>query len=197
MVPIDFKRFRNLSFHTSFQKSSIDWPQQPPTEKVLNFNMIFHDSTKKFFFWKHGNKVEFKNLDDSEVLVSDFPDLAASVTSTASTTSVASMTLQLISSNKLLVLKVGTSLAPKWPIMVSFCGMYHQKSKFSLISTVEASQCYFFENWLMKLKCPNLQKPKNSKNVDPSTPQNHSVSLVSIWDTLYNQSFPRRLCITQ
>ena len=28
-MPIDFKRFRNLSFHTSFQKSSIDWPQQP------------------------------------------------------------------------------------------------------------------------------------------------------------------------
>ena len=22
--------------------------QQPPTEKVLNFNMIFHDSTKKY-----------------------------------------------------------------------------------------------------------------------------------------------------
>ena len=34
---------------TSFQKSIIGWPQQPPTEKVLNFNMIFHDSTKTFF----------------------------------------------------------------------------------------------------------------------------------------------------
>jgi hypothetical protein len=49
----------------------------------------------KFFFSKYQNKVEFKNLDDSEVLSSDFPDLrisAASVISTASTTSVASMT---------------------------------------------------------------------------------------------------------
>ena len=33
-----------------FQKSNIDWPQQPPTEKVLEFNIIFHDSTPPFFF---------------------------------------------------------------------------------------------------------------------------------------------------
>ena len=80
---------------TSFQKSSIGWPQQPPTEKVLKFNMIFHDYTPIFFFSKHKNKAEFKCLDDSEVLSSDFPDLrtsAASVISAASTTSVASMT---------------------------------------------------------------------------------------------------------
>ena len=30
---------------TSFQKSNIRWPQQPPTEKLLKFNQIFHDST--------------------------------------------------------------------------------------------------------------------------------------------------------
>jgi hypothetical protein len=36
---------------TSFQKISIGWPQQPPTEKVLKFNLIFHDSTpQKYFF---------------------------------------------------------------------------------------------------------------------------------------------------
>ena len=35
---------------TSFQKSNIGWPQQPLTKKVLNFNMIFHDHTKKYFF---------------------------------------------------------------------------------------------------------------------------------------------------
>ena len=36
---------------TIFQKNDISWPQQPPTEKVLEFNMIFHDSTpqKRFF----------------------------------------------------------------------------------------------------------------------------------------------------
>ena len=35
---------------TSFQKSNISWPQQPPTKKVVNFNMIFHESTKSIFF---------------------------------------------------------------------------------------------------------------------------------------------------
>ena len=53
---------------TSFQKNNIGWPQQPPTEKVLKFNMMFHDSTNRFFFSKHQNKAEFKNLYDSKVL---------------------------------------------------------------------------------------------------------------------------------
>ena len=34
---------------TSFQKNYIGWPQQPSTEKVLKFIMIFHDSTQIFF----------------------------------------------------------------------------------------------------------------------------------------------------
>ena len=55
---------------TSFQKNYIRWPQQPPTEKVLKFNMILQ---KKTFFQKHKNKAELKCLDDSEVLSSDFP----------------------------------------------------------------------------------------------------------------------------
>ena len=32
------------------KKNDIGWPQQPPTEKVLKFNMIFHDSTQKKTF---------------------------------------------------------------------------------------------------------------------------------------------------
>ena len=51
------------------------WPQQPPTEKVLKFKIIFHDSTKKLSFSKHQCKAELNNLDDSEVLSSDFPGL--------------------------------------------------------------------------------------------------------------------------
>ena len=57
---------------------------------------------------------------------------------------------------------VSSSLAPKWPILVHFCGMDHQKSFFLLIlapfvwEAVEASQYYFFENWLIKTKCHNL-----------------------------------------
>jgi hypothetical protein len=80
---------------TSLKKNDIGWPQQPPTEKVLKFNMIFHDYTQKTFFSKHKNKDEFKCLDDSEVLGSDFSELktsAASMTSVASTASMASMT---------------------------------------------------------------------------------------------------------
>jgi hypothetical protein len=79
----------------SFQKNDIGWPQQPPTEKVLKFNMIFHDSTPKNFFSKHENKAKFKCLDDSEVLSSDLLGLktsAVSMTSVASTASMASMT---------------------------------------------------------------------------------------------------------
>ena len=80
---------------TSFQKSSISWPQQPPTENVLKFNVILLDSTQNFFFSKHPNKAEFNDKDDSEVLRSNFTDLrtsAASMTSTTSTTSMSSMT---------------------------------------------------------------------------------------------------------
>ena len=66
---------------TIFQKNDISWPQQPPTEKVLEFNMIFHDSTPKNIFSKHENKAEFKCLDDFEVLNSDFPALKTSATS--------------------------------------------------------------------------------------------------------------------
>ena len=79
---------------TIFQKIDIGWPQQPPTKNMLKFNMIFYDSTK-FFFSKRQNKAEFRCLDDSEVLGSDFPCLetsAASMTSMASTASMASMT---------------------------------------------------------------------------------------------------------
>jgi hypothetical protein len=57
--------------------------------------MIFHDPTQKNFFSKHKNKAEFKCLNDSEVLRSDFSGLkpsAASMTSLTSTASLASMT---------------------------------------------------------------------------------------------------------
>ena len=63
---------------------------------MLKFNMMFHDSTPKNSFSKHKNKAEFKCLDDSEVLSSDFTGMKtslASVTSMASTASMASMTL--------------------------------------------------------------------------------------------------------
>ena len=45
------------------------------------------------------------------------------------------------------------------------CGKNHQKSNYLLIlaifvsEAVEACCCHFFENWLIKLKCPLLLKP--------------------------------------
>ena len=60
---------------TSFQKNEIGWPQQPLTEMVLKFNMIFYDSTPKNVFSNHKYKAEFKCLDDSEVLSNDFQAL--------------------------------------------------------------------------------------------------------------------------
>ena len=40
---------------TCFQKSNIGWPHQPPTEKLLKYSLIFHDSIEKLFFSKHQN----------------------------------------------------------------------------------------------------------------------------------------------
>ena len=94
-VVLRFGSLDILVSSTSFQKSNIDWSQQPPTKKMLKFNLMFPDSTKKVFLSKYQNKVEFKNLDDTEVLSNDFLGLrtsAVSMTCTASTTSLASMT---------------------------------------------------------------------------------------------------------
>ena len=49
---------------TSFQKSNIGWPQQPPTEKLLKLNLIFHDSTKKLFFSKHQNNIKISCIQE-------------------------------------------------------------------------------------------------------------------------------------
>ena len=76
--------------------------------------MIFHDSTKKSLFSKLQNKAEFENLDDFEVLSSDFPGLrtsavsmasTASMTSVASTASMASMTSTALFHQKTFILK--------------------------------------------------------------------------------------------
>ena len=100
-----------MSFINQFsKKNSIGWPQQPPTEKVLKFNGIFRDSTQNFFFSKHPNKAEFNDMDDFEVLSSDFPGLR---TSAASMTSTASMAFKASFYEKIMLLIVGYPLATK------------------------------------------------------------------------------------
>ena len=46
-----------LSFIKKNKKSNIGWPQQPLTEKMLKFNMIFYDTVKTFLFSNHQNQV--------------------------------------------------------------------------------------------------------------------------------------------
>ena len=134
---------------------------QPVFKKVLSaglnslqhkrlpiFNLIFHDSNKKYLFPKDQNKAKSRNLDDSAVISSDFPGLrtfATSMTSTASTASVASMTstasfhscsfcLENLAKNSgsfcyknLLFHKVKHSL--KWSSGVPYCSLLKPMSK--------------------------------------------------------------------
>ena len=60
---------------------------------------------------------------------------------------------------------------------------YHVELLHNLSEAVEASQCYFSENKLKKLKYPKLLKPQGTiikKCIDPSTPQSHLVSTISL-----------------
>ena len=131
-----------------------------------------------FFLSKHQNKAKFRNLYGYEVLISDFPGLKTSVASMRINGLYSLNNLRglydlysLISSKKVLLLMVGYPMATKLPILVFFCGMDHQKPKFSLISVpflleaVEVGRYYIFENWLMKLKYPNLRisEPPSNK----------------------------------
>ena len=87
---------RGLDFYvssTSFQKRNIGWPHQPPTEKLLKFNLIFHDSTKQVILSKHQNKLNSRawmTLKSSVVIFEPLKTFAASLTSSASATSLAS-----------------------------------------------------------------------------------------------------------
>ena len=81
---------RGLEFcvsSTSFQKSNISWPQQPLTEKLLKFNLIFHDSTKKHSFSKHQNKLNSRTWMTLKYSVMIFEPLETSAASLASLTS--------------------------------------------------------------------------------------------------------------
>ena len=63
---------------------------------------------------------------------------------------------------------VWSSLAPKWPIPVPFCGMDHQKSNFSLISdTFSVGGCWgqpMSFLWKLVDKTQNLIPPKATRH---------------------------------
>ena len=95
-------------------------------------------------------------LDDSAVINIDFPGLR---TFAASTTSVASMTSTATFYQK----NYGSwFLAPKWSKNQSLFEEWIIKNPIFywclipfLLQAVEARRCYFFENWLIKLKWPS------------------------------------------
>ena len=60
---------------TSFIKSKIGWPQQPPIKKGGKFQYDISWIYQITMFSKHPNKAEFKNLKDSKVFNSHFQTL--------------------------------------------------------------------------------------------------------------------------
>ena len=74
---------------TNFQKSNIDWPQQPPIEKVLKFSKNFHDSVKIISVLRLLNSRTRITLKSSVVI---FQALETSTASLTSVTSAASAT---------------------------------------------------------------------------------------------------------
>ena len=82
-----------LVLSTNFQKSNIDWPLQPPIEKVLKFSKNFHDSVKIILVLRLLNSRTRITLKSSVVIFQALETSTASltsVTSAASATSLAS-----------------------------------------------------------------------------------------------------------
>ena len=76
---------------TNFQKSNIDWSQQPPIEKVLKFSKNFHDSVENFLVLRLLNSRTRVPLKSSVVIFQALETSTASMTSVASTASATSL----------------------------------------------------------------------------------------------------------
>ena len=135
---------------------------------------------QKNIFSKHQNKAEFKSLDDSEVPSFDFPGLRTSVASMTSTASMSSMTSTASFHHKNYWFwwldYPWHQYDQYWPLGMEWIiknPIFHWYLLPFLLEAVEASPSYFFQNWLMKLKCPNLLKPLSTifqENYQPFCP---------------------------
>ena len=111
-------------------------PLRPPTEKVLKFNMSFHDSVKIFFFKNSEESdispqiIEFKNLEDSAVIFQALETSPASLMSVAWQPHWPQQPLKPNLLKKFMILMVWSSLSPKKPLLVILCGMDHQNPIF-------------------------------------------------------------------
>jgi hypothetical protein len=102
------------------------------------------------------------------------------MTSTASTTSVASTTST--ASFHLENTQPDGWITPSTQITntVPFYEVDHQKSNFLLMFDFFSVRgcCYFFENWLIKLKFPNLLNPPK---IEQKTPYGSTILSASFW----------------
>ena len=120
--------------------------------------------------------IEFMNLDDSEVLSSDFLGLR-NLCSLCNLTGLTSL-YSPISSKNFLILIVWTFLAPKWPILVLFFEMDQQKSNFSLIfDTLSVRGCW---GQPMLLSWKLVEETQKST---PSEPTRHH-NWIKLWNFL-------------
>ena len=158
---------------TSFWKSNIGWPQQPPSERVP------YSSEKLGFWWSISQKMTsigyFGAIDDQDQWVfwgnRAFEAVEASEVAEAAkvieakkiskgwkTTIEVFKVIQVLEFNSL---RTNITLFRKF-----FFDRIWKKSCWILATflseAVEASLCHFFKYWLMKLKCPNLRNTQIS-----------------------------------
>ena len=112
---------------------------------ILSIFFFFFQNTKLKYF--SPQNIEFKNQDDSEVLNNDFPGLRnhCSLIDLSGLCNLIGLNslYSLIFSKNFLIPMVWSSMASKWPVLVIFCGMVHQKSKLSLIyGTISVGGCW-------------------------------------------------------
>ena len=153
MVHSGFRGIGNLSFSDQFLKK---WHRLASTASDRKSAKIQHDISwfiKNYFLFKTSKYLKLNSriwmtLWTSVVIIQPWKLCSLNDLNSLNDLSGLNDLGSLNSSKNLLILMVGSFVAPKWPNMVPFCGINHQKSNFSLMS-VEASWCYFFKNWPM------------------------------------------------
>ena len=156
-----------------FEKSNIGWPQQPLTERLpsISKNLDFWwfnpqkgasighfcasgDEIIKIrkFFW---GKRAFEVIEAIEVSKAAEVNEAAYLSEARKITNEFFRVSQVLEFNNLM-----TNIPLFWCLKTRIVGrIIKYQAKFwhpFLSEAVEVSQCYFFENRLIKLKCPNL-----------------------------------------
>ena len=130
-------RFGYLSFINQFSKKWHRLASTASDRKGAKIQQEFSWFRQNYF---SPQIFKFKNQDYSEVLSSDFPGLRNlySLTDLSDLSGLCNLTglnslYSPISLKNFLILMIWSSMAQKWPIIVIFCGMDNQKSKFLLI----------------------------------------------------------------